>query len=243
MAKQMIFGEEARREMLKGMEFVAEALKPTLGPKGRCAVIEKKFGSPAVINDGVTIAKEIELEQPYENLGAQLLREVASKTNDIAGDGTTTATLLALAIAREGFKNVAAGANPVHLRRGIEKAAKAIIDKLKKMSKPIKDKHEIEQVASIAAGNDTEIGKIIADAMDKVGKEGVITVEEAKGTETELKVVEGMQFDRGYLSPYFVTDPERMESILEDVSILIHDKKISAVKGYASSPRKSLAER
>ncbi|MCL5674615.1 MAG: chaperonin GroEL [Candidatus Omnitrophica bacterium] len=230
MAKQMVFGEEARREMLKGMEIVEEALKPTLGPKGRCAVIEKKFGSPTVINDGVTIAKEIELEQPYQNLGAQLLREVASKTNDIAGDGTTTATILALSLATEGFKNVAAGANPVHLRRGIEKAAKAVVDNLKKMSKPIQDKHEIQQVASIAAANDSEIGKIIAEAMDKVGKEGVITVEEAKGTETELKVVEGMQFDRGYLSPYFVTDAERMEAILEDVLILIHDKKISAIK-------------
>jgi chaperonin GroEL len=230
MAKQMVFSEEARREMLKGMEIVEEALKPTLGPKGRCAVIEKKFGSPTVINDGVTIAKEIELEQPYQNLGAQLLREVASKTNDIAGDGTTTATILALSLATEGFKNVAAGANPVHLRRGIEKTAKAVVDNLKKMSKPIQDKHEIQQVASIAAANDAEIGKIIAEAMDKVGKEGVITVEEAKGTETELKVVEGMQFDRGYLSPYFVTDAERMEAVLEDALILIHDKKISAIK-------------
>ena len=230
MAKQMLFSEEARRKMLSGMEVVVTALKPTLGPKGRCAVIEKKFGSPTVINDGVTIAKEIELEDPYENLGAQLVREVASKTNDIAGDGTTTATLLAVAIAREGFKNVAAGANPVHLRHGIEKASKVIVEKLKKMSQPIKDKNEIQQVASIAAANDSEIGKIIADAMEKVGNEGVITVEEAKGTETELKVVEGMQFDRGYLSPYFVTDSERMEASLEDVYILIHDKKISAIK-------------
>jgi chaperonin GroEL len=230
MAKQMIFSEEARRRMLRGMEIVADALKPTLGPKGRCAVIEKKFGSPTVINDGVTIAKEIELEDPYENLGAQLLREVASKTNDIAGDGTTTATILALSIAREGFKNVAAGANPVHLRRGIEKAAKQVVDKLKKMSKPTKDKQEIQQVATIAAANDSEIGKIISDAMEKVGHEGVITVEEAKGTETELRVVEGMQFDRGYLSPYFITDAERMECILEDAYVLIHDKKISAVK-------------
>ncbi|HQL64586.1 MAG: 60 kDa chaperonin 1 [candidate division TA06 bacterium ADurb.Bin131] len=230
MAKQMLFSEEARRKMLSGMEVVVTALKPTLGPKGRCAVIEKKFGSPTVINDGVTIAKEIELEDPYENLGAQLVREVASKTNDIAGDGTTTATLLAVAIAREGFKNVAAGANPVHLRHGIEKASKVIVEKLKKMSQPIKDKNEIQQVASIAAANDSEIGKIIADAMEKVGNEGVITVEEAKGTETELKVVEGMQFDRGYLSPYFVTDSERMEASLEDTYILIHDKKISAIK-------------
>ncbi|MCX7917456.1 MAG: chaperonin GroEL, partial [bacterium] len=198
--------------------------------KGRCAVLEKKFGSPTVINDGVTIAKEIELEDPYLNLGAQLLREVASKTNDVAGDGTTTASLLAVTIAKEGFKNVAAGANPVHLRRGIEKAVKAVVAKLKMMSKPVKDKHEIQQVATIAAANDSEIGKIIAEAMDKVGKEGVITVEEAKGTETELKVVEGMQFDRGYLSPYFITDPERMECVLEDCYILIHDKKISSVK-------------
>jgi len=230
MAKQILLGEEARRKILEGMEIMASTLKPTLGPKGRCAVLEKKFGSPTVINDGVTIAKEIELEDPYLNLGAQLLREVASKTNDVAGDGTTTASLLAVTIAKEGFKNVAAGANPVHLRRGIEKAVKAVVAKLKMMSKPVKDKHEIQQVATIAAANDTEIGKIIAEAMDKVGKEGVITVEEAKGTETELKVVEGMQFDRGYLSPYFITDPERMECVLEDAYILIHDKKISSVK-------------
>jgi chaperonin GroEL len=230
MAKQILLGEEARRKILEGMEIMASSLKPTLGPKGRCAVLEKKFGSPTVINDGVTIAKEIELEDPYLNLGAQLLREVASKTNDVAGDGTTTASLLAVTIAKEGFKNVAAGANPVHLRRGIEKAVKAVVAKLKMMSKPVKDKHEIQQVATIAAANDTEIGKIIAEAMDKVGKEGVITVEEAKGTETELKVVEGMQFDRGYLSPYFITDPERMECVLEDAYILIHDKKISSVK-------------
>ncbi|HPP12365.1 MAG TPA: chaperonin GroEL, partial [bacterium] len=230
MAKQILLGEDARRRILEGMEIMAEALKPTLGPKGRCAVLEKKFGSPSVINDGVTIAKEIELEDPYRNMGAQLLREVASKTNDVAGDGTTTASILALAIAKEGFKNVAAGANPVHLRRGIEKAVKVVVDRLKLMSKPVKDKNEIQQVATIAAANDVEIGKTIADAMDKVGKEGVITVEEAKGTETELKVVEGMQFDRGYLSPYFITDPERMECVLQDAYILIHDKKISAVK-------------
>ncbi|MCM8804945.1 MAG: chaperonin GroEL [Candidatus Omnitrophica bacterium] len=230
MAKQILLGEEARRKILEGMEIMVSSLRPTLGPKGRCAVLEKKFGSPTVINDGVTIAKEIELEDPYLNLGAQLLREVASKTNDVAGDGTTTASLLAVTIAKEGFKNVAAGANPVHLRRGIEKAVKEVVAKLKSMSNPVKDKHEIQQVATIAAANDSEIGKIIAEAMDKVGKEGVITVEEAKGTETELKVVEGMQFDRGYLSPYFITDPERMECVLEDVYILIHDKKISSVK-------------
>ncbi|HOL22246.1 MAG TPA: chaperonin GroEL [bacterium] len=230
MAKQIILGEEARRKLLEGMNIMADTLRPTLGPKGRCAVLEKKFGSPTVINDGVSIAKEIELEDPMVNLGAQLLREVASKTNDVAGDGTTTASILALAIAKEGFKNVAAGANPVHLRRGIEKAVKAVVERLKSMSKTIKDKSEIQQVATIAAANDSEIGHIIADAMDKVGKEGVITVEEAKGTETELKVVEGMQFDRGYLSPYFITDPERMECVLNDAYILIHDKKISAVK-------------
>ena len=230
MAKQILLGEEARRKILEGMEIMVDALRPTLGPKGRCAVLEKKFGSPTVINDGVTIAKEIELDDLYKNLGAQLLREVASKTNDVAGDGTTSASVLAFAIAKEGFKNVAAGANPVHLRRGIEKAVKAVVDKLKLMSETVKDKHEIQQVATIAAANDSEIGEIIAEAMDKVGKEGVITVEEAKGTETELNVVEGMQFDRGYLSPYFVTDAERMECILEDAYILIHDKKISAVK-------------
>ncbi len=230
MAKQILLGEEARRKILEGMEIMVDALRPTLGPKGRCAVLEKKFGSPTVINDGVTIAKEIELDDLYKNLGAQLLREVASKTNDVAGDGTTSASVLAFAIAKEGFKNVAAGANPVHLRRGIEKAVKAVVDKLKLMSETVKDKHEIQQVATIAAANDSEIGEIIAEAMDKVGKEGVITVEEAKGTETELNVVEGMQFDRGYLSPYFVTDAERMECVLEDAYILIHDKKISAVK-------------
>lgn len=230
MAKQILLGEEARRKILEGMEIMANALKPTLGPKGRCAILEKKFGSPSVINDGITIAKEIELEDANLNLGAQLLREVASKTNDVAGDGTTSASILALAIAKEGFKNVAAGANPVHLRRGIEKAVKAVVEKLKTMSKKCEDKNSIKQVAAIAAANDSEIGGIIADAMDKVGKEGVITVEEAKGTETELKVVEGMQFDRGYLSPYFVTDTERMETVLQDPYILIHDKKISALK-------------
>ncbi len=230
MAKKILLGEDARRKILEGMESMAEALKPTLGPKGRCAILDKKFGSPTVINDGVTIAKEIELEDVEANLGAQLLREVASKTNDVAGDGTTTASLLAMAIAKEGFKNVAAGANPVHLRRGIEKAVQKVVEEMKGMSTTIKDKHEIQQVASIAAANDVEIGRIIADAMDKVGKEGVITVEEAKGTETELRVVEGMQFDRGYLSPYFVTDTDRMEAVLEDPYILIYDKKISAIK-------------
>jgi len=230
MAKQIKLGEEARKSVLEGMDIMVSTMRPTLGPKGRCAILEKKFGSPSVINDGVTIAKEIELEDPYLNLGAQLLREVSSKTNDIAGDGTTTAAILAVAIAREGFKNVAAGANPVHLRRGIEKAVKAVVDRLKQMSKPVKGKQEIQQVGTVAAANDAEIGSIIAEAMDKVGKEGVITVEEAKGTQTELKVVEGMQFDRGYLSPYFITDAEKMECVLQDAYVLIHDKKISAVK-------------
>ena len=228
--KQIVFGEEARQKVLNGVRILKDAVAPTLGPKGRYVILEKKFGSPTVINDGVTIAKEIELGDPYENMGAQLARETASKTNDDTGDGTTSSVILAHAIVSEGLKYVAAGSNPVHLRRGIEKAVNAVVAKLKKMSQPIKGKEEIEQVATIAAANDHEIGKIIADAMDKVGKDGVITVEEAKGTETTLKVVEGMQFDRGYLSPYFVTDPERMEAVLEDPYILIHDKKISAIK-------------
>ena len=230
MAKQLSFGEEARHKILKGVDKLAEAVRPTLGPKGRYVVIDKKFGSPTVINDGVTIAKEIELEDPYENMGAQLAKEVASKTNDVAGDGTTTATILADAILTEGVKNVAAGSNPVHLRRGIEKAVSSVVAKLKQFSQPTKGKEEIEQVATVAAANDHEIGKIIADAMDKVGKDGVITVEEAKGMETTMKVVEGMQFDRGYLSPYFITNAERMETVLEEPYILIHDKKISTIK-------------
>ncbi len=228
--KQIVFEEDARQKILKGVKMLADAVAPTLGPKGRYVVLEKKFGSPTVINDGVTIAKEIELTDPYENMGAQLAREIASKTNDVAGDGTTSSVLLAYSIVSEGLKYVAAGSNPIHLRRGIEKAVDAVVAKLKRMSQPIKGKEEIEQVATIAAANDHEIGKIIADAMDKVGKDGVITVEEAKGTETTMKVVEGMQFDRGYLSPYFITDAERMEAVLEDPYILIHDKKISAVK-------------
>ena len=228
--KQIIFHEEARRKVLQGVEMLVNAIAPTLGPKGRYVILEKKFGSPTVINDGVTIAKEIELTDPYENMGAQLAREIASKTNDVAGDGTTSSVLLAHSIVKEGMKYVAAGSNPVHLRRGIEKAVNAVVANLKKMSQPIKGKKEIEEVATVAAANDHEIGKIIADAMDKVGKDGVITVEEAKGTETTLKVVEGMQFDRGYLSPYFITDAERMEAILEEPYILIYDKKISAIK-------------
>ncbi|MBU2495296.1 MAG: chaperonin GroEL [Candidatus Omnitrophica bacterium] len=228
--KQILYGEDARGKILRGVTALKDAVAPTLGPKGRFVILEKKYGSPTVINDGVTIAKEIELTDPYENMGAQLAREIASKTNDIAGDGTTSSVLLAHSIVSEGLKYVAAGSNPVHLRHGIEKAVNAVVAKLKKMSQPIKGKEEIEQVATVAAANDKEIGKIIADAMDKVGKDGVITVEEAKGTETTMKVVEGMQFDRGYLSPYFITDPERMEAVLEDPYILIHDKKIAAIK-------------
>ncbi len=230
MAKQLIYNEEARRTLLKGINQLTDALKPTLGPRGRCAVLDKKFGSPTVINDGVTIAKEIELKDPYENMGAQLAKEIAEKTKDATGDGTTSAVVLGQAIVKDGFKNVTAGANPVHLRRGIEKSTAAVVEKLKQISKPVKGKEEIAQVATVAAANDAEMGKMVAEAMDKVGKDGVITVEEAKTMKTELKVVEGMQFDRGYLSPYFVTDAEKMECILEDPYILIHDKKISAMK-------------
>ena len=230
MAKQLSDNEEARRTLLKGIDQLAAALKPTLGPRGRCAVLDKKFGSPTVINDGVTIAKEIELENPYENMGAQLAKEIAEKTKDATGDGTTSAVVLGQAIVTEGLKNVTAGANPVQLRRGIEKATAAVVEKLKELSKPVKGKEEIAQVATVAAANDTEMGKMVAEAMDKVGKDGVITVEEAKTMETELKVVEGMQFDRGYLSPYFVTNAEKMEAVLEEPYILIHDKKISAMK-------------
>jgi len=230
MAKQLVFEEEARRKLLKGIDQLTAALKPTLGPRGRCAVLDKKFGSPVVINDGVTIAKEIELEDPYENMGAQLAKEVSEKTKDATGDGTTSAVILAQAIVAEGFKNVTAGANPVHLRKGISKATAAVVEKLKQLSKPVKGKEEIAQVATVAAANDAEMGKMVAEAMDKVGKDGVITVEEAKTMKTELKVVEGMQFDRGYLSPYFVTDADKMECSLENPYILIHDKKISAMK-------------
>ncbi|HNQ36030.1 MAG TPA: chaperonin GroEL, partial [bacterium] len=228
--KQLTFEQEARQLVLKGVQTLRNAVAPTLGPRGRFVILEKKFGSPTVINDGVTIAKEVELSNPFENMGAQLAREIASKTNDVAGDGTTTSVILAHAIVSEGMKYMAAGSNSVQLRHGIEKAVESVVANLKKMSQPIKGKEEIEQVATVAAANDHEIGKIIADAMDKVGKDGVITVEEAKGTETTLKVVEGMQFDRGYLSPYFITDTERMEAVLEDPFILIYDKKISAIK-------------
>jgi chaperonin GroEL len=226
-AKMLVFDEEARRALERGANTVAAAVKVTLGPKGRNVVLDKKWGSPTITKDGVTVAKEVELKDPYENMGAQLVREVASKTNDVAGDGTTTATVLAQAIVQEGLKVVAAGANPMAVKRGIEIGVEKAVEEIKKLSIPVTGREEVSHVASIA-GNDPEIGEIIADAMDKVGKDGVITVEESKGRETTLEVVEGMQFDKGYISPYFVTDPERMEAVLEDPLILIHEKKISA---------------
>jgi chaperonin GroEL len=229
-AKQLLYNEEARRASLRGVDKLANAVKVTLGPKGRNVVLDKKWGAPTITKDGVTVAKEIELEDPFENMGAQMVKEVASKTSDVAGDGTTTATVLAQAIYREGHKNVTAGANPMALKRGIEKAVEAIVAELKKLSIPTKGKKEISQVATISANNDTTIGNLIAEAMEKVGKDGVITVEEAKVMETNLEVVEGMQFDRGYLSPYFVTDPERMECVLENPYLLIHEKKISNMR-------------
>jgi chaperonin GroEL len=228
-AKLIVHGEESRQAILRGVNKLADAVKVTLGPKGRNVVIEKKFGSPTITKDGVTVAKEIELEDKLENMGAQMVREVASKTSDVAGDGTTTATLLAQAIFREGVKCVAAGANPMALKRGIEKAVERVVEEIKKMAKPVKG-DMIAHVGTISANGDTTIGNLIAEAMKKVGKDGVITVEEAKTMQTELEVVEGMQFDRGYLSPYFVTDPERMECVLEDAYILIHEKKISSMK-------------
>jgi chaperonin GroEL len=230
MAKMIEYESIAREKLKKGVDKLADAVKVTLGPKGRNVVIDKKYGSPTVTKDGVTVAKEIELEDPYENMGAQMVKEVASKTSDVAGDGTTTATVLAQAIYREGLKNVTAGANPMALKRGIEKAVAAVINDIKKMSKEVGGKTEIAQVGAISANNDMEIGQQIADAMEKVGKDGVITVEEAKSTETTLEVVEGMQFDRGYLSPYFITNPDSMETIMEEPLILIHDKKISTMK-------------
>jgi len=230
MPKQVIFSDEGRAALLRGVNIMAAAVKATMGPKGRNVVIDKKFGSPTITKDGVTVAKEIELKDNYEDMGAQMVKEVASKTSDIAGDGTTTATVLAHAIVREGLKNVTAGANPMGLKRGIDKAVDLVVEELKKMSKSTKDKKEIAQVATIASNNDKTIGNLIAEAMEKVGKDGVITVEESKSAETVLDVVEGMQFDRGYLSPYFVTDPERMECVLEDALILIHEKKISVMK-------------
>ncbi len=229
MAKRITYGEEARHAILKGVNKLADAVKVTLGPKGRNVVIEKKFGSPTITKDGVTVAKEIELKDELENAGAQMVREVASKTSDTAGDGTTTATVLAQAIYREGIKNVTAGANPMHIKRGIESAVRAAIESIDKLAKPVEGK-DIAHIGTISANNDEEIGQIIAQAMDKVGKDGVITVEEARGLDTVLEVVEGMQFDRGYLSPYFVTDPERMESVLENAKILIYEKKISSMK-------------
>jgi chaperonin GroEL len=229
MAKRVTYGEEARQAILRGVNKLADAVKVTLGPKGRNVVIEKKFGSPTITKDGVTVAKEIELKDELENAGAQMVREVASKTSDTAGDGTTTATVLAQAIYREGIKNVTAGANPMDLKKGIEMAVKAAVEAIDKLAKPVEGK-DIAHIGSISANNDEEIGQIIAEAMDKVGKDGVITVEEARGLDTVLEVVEGMQFDRGYLSPYFVTDPERMEAVLENVKILIYEKKISNMK-------------
>src|SRR6204780_392986 len=229
MAKQIVTGENSRQSILRGVNALADAVKITLGPKGRNAVIEKKFGAPIITKDGVTVAKEIELPDPLENMGAQMVREVASKTSDVAGDGTTTATVLAQAIYREGAKNVTAGANPMAIKRGIAKAVEAIVESLKAQSKPVNGPM-IAQVGTISANHDEPIGRIIAEAMDKVGKDGVITVEEAKTLETSLEVVEGMQFDRGYLSPYFVTGPERMEVVLDNPVILIHEKKISSMK-------------
>ncbi len=230
MAKEIRFDQEARNAILRGVNILADAVKVTLGPKGRNVILEKSFGSPTVTKDGVTVAKEIELEDKFENMGAQMVKEVASKTSDTAGDGTTTATVLAQAVYREGSKVVAAGANPMDVKRGIDLAVEEVVKELKKLSKPTKDQKEISQVGKISANNDETIGDIIAEAMNKVGKEGVITVEEAKGMETTLDVVEGMQFDRGYLSPYFVTDPEKMEAVLEDVYLLLSEKKISNMK-------------
>ncbi|MDZ7386474.1 MAG: chaperonin GroEL, partial [candidate division KSB1 bacterium] len=230
MPKIISFDAEARAAIKRGVDKLADAVRVTLGPKGRNVVIDKKFGAPTSTKDGVTVAKEIELEDPFENMGAQLVREVASKTSDVAGDGTTTATIFAQGIFHEGMKNVTAGANPAHLKRGIDMAVAAVVEEIKRLSKPLPGKTEIAQVGAISANNDKSIGDLIADAMEKVGKDGVITVEEAKSTETTLEVVEGMQFDRGYISPYFVTDPDNMEAVLEEPLILIHDKKISVMK-------------
>jgi len=230
MAKQILYSEAARASILRGVNQLADAVKATLGPKGRNAILDKKFGAPLITKDGVTVAKEIELKDPYENMGAQLVREVASKTSDVAGDGTTTATVLAQAIFREGVKNITAGANPMDIKRGIDKAVEAVVVELKKLSRPCNEKKGISQIGTISANNDPTIGDLIAEAMEKVGKDGVITVEEAKSMSTSLDVVEGMQFDRGYISPYFVTDAERMEASLEDAFILIHEKKVSGMK-------------
>jgi len=229
-AKQLLYDQEARAAVLRGVQKLSGAVKATLGPKGRNVVLDKKWGAPTITKDGVTVAKEVELPDKFENMGAQMVRQVASKTSEVAGDGTTTATVLAESIFREGVKNVTAGANPMALKRGIDKAVEAVVAELKSLSKPTKGKKEIAQIATISANNDKIVGDLIADAMEKVGKDGVITVEEAKGVETTLEVVEGMQFDRGYISPYFVTDPERMEAVMEDALILIHEKKLSALK-------------
>lgn len=229
-AKEIKFNEDARRSILKGVKLLSDAVKVTLGPKGRNVILEKKFGAPTITKDGVTVAKEVDLEDKFENMGAQMVKEVASKTSDVAGDGTTTATILAEAIYREGLKTVTAGANAMEIKKGIDKAVDTVVAGLKKLSTPIKGSTDIAQVAAISANNDETIGRLIADAMEKVGKDGVITVEEAKGMETTLDVVEGMQFDRGYLSPYFITNPERMEAVLEDAYILLYEKKISAMK-------------
>ena len=230
MAKQITYDEAARHKIMSGVNQLADTVKLTLGPRGRNVVIDKKFGSPTITKDGVTVAKEIELADPFENMGAQMVNEVASKTSDNAGDGTTTATVLAQAIFREGMKNVTAGANPMDIKRGIESAVAALIPEIQRIAKPTKNKKEIAQIGTISANHDTAIGEIISEAMDKVGKDGVITVEEAKSMDTSLEIVEGMQFDRGYLSPYFVTDSERMEAVLEDAHILLHEKKISNMK-------------
>ena len=230
MPKQLLYSDQARNTILQGVNQLANAVKATLGPKGRNAILDKKFGAPTITKDGVTVAKEIELRDPYQNMGAQLVREVASKTSDVAGDGTTTATVLAQAIFREGVKHISAGANPMELKRGIDKAVEVAIEELKKLSNPCQSKKEIGQIGSISANNDSTIGDLIAEAMDKVGKDGVITVEEAKSMSTSLDVVEGMQFDRGYISPYFVTNADRMEAALEDAFLLINEKKISAMK-------------
>ena len=229
-AKQLLFSEQARQEILRGVETLAKAVKVTLGPRGRNVVLDKKWGSPTVTKDGVSVAKEIELENPYENMGAQMVREVASKTSDVAGDGTTTATVLAEAIFKEGLKSVTAGSSPMTIKRGIDLAVTTVVEELKKLSKPVKDNKEIEQVASISANSDAVIGKMIAEAMDKVGKDGTITVEEARSVETTLEVVEGMQFDKGYISPYFVTEKEAMEAVIEDGYILLYEKKLSNMK-------------
>src|SRR5688500_11179510 len=229
-AKELVYRDDARTAMLRGVNILADTVKVTLGPRGRNVVIARKFGSPMVTKDGVTVAKEIELLDRYENMGAQMVKEVASKTSDLAGDGTTTATILAQAIYREGIKNVTAGANPMDLKRGIEQAVDVIVADLKRISKPVKSKKEQEQIATVSANSDRNIGTLIAEAMEKVGKDGVVTVEEAKSMKTELEFVEGMQFDRGYLSPYFVTNPDRMETVMENPLILIHEKKIATMR-------------